>query len=212
MILDIVIILFILAGAFFGFRKGIIGIAVSLVSVVLAIILGYILQAPIADMLYNDTGLGTIIEETVKNNINIGNNEEKSENTIYDNILNSIIGEKKEEFTIEQAAKVVTMFILRGLSFVLIVIIVFIICYILQLVLNLVFNIPVLSSINKIAGIAAGIIKSLLSIYILLAVIYFLAPIPFMDTVIDYINNTAVAKVLYSNNFLVAILSSTFKI
>ena len=99
MILDIVIILFILAGAFFGFRKGIIGIAVSLVSVVLAIILGYILQAPIADMLYNDTGLGTIIEETVKNNINIGNNEEKSENTIYDNILNSIIGEKKEEFT-----------------------------------------------------------------------------------------------------------------
>lgn len=212
MILDIVIILFILAGAFFGFRKGIIGIAVSLISVVLAIILGFVLQAPIADMLYKDTGLGTIVEETVKNNINIGNNEEKSENTIYDNILNSIIGEKQEELTIEQAAKVVTMFILRGLSFVLIVIIVFIICYILQLVLNLVFNIPVLSSINKIAGIAAGVIKSLLSIYILLAVVYFLAPIPFMDTVIDYINNTAVAKVLYSNNFLVAILSSTFKI
>ncbi len=212
MILDIVIILFILAGAFFGFRKGIIGIAVSLISVVLAIILGYVLQAPIADMLYKDTGLGTIVEETVKNNINIGNNEEKSENTIYDNILNSIIGEKQEELTIEQAAKVVTMFILRGLSFVLIVIIVFIICYIVQLVLNLVFNIPVLSSINKIAGIAAGVIKSLLSIYILLAVIYFLAPIPFMDTVINYINNTAVAKVLYSNNFLVAILSSTFKI
>lgn len=212
MILDIVIILFILAGAFFGFRKGIIGIAVSLISVVLAIILGYVLQAPIADMLYKDTGLGTIVEETVKNNINIGNNEEKSENTIYDNILNSIIGEKQEELTIEQAAKVVTMFILRGLSFVLIVIIVFIICYIVQLVLNLVFNIPVLSSINKIAGIAAGVIKSLLSIYILLAVIYFLAPIPFMDTVINYINNTAVAKVLYSNNFIVAILSSTFKI
>ncbi len=211
MILDIIIVLFILAGAFLGFRKGIIGIAVSLISVVLSIVLAFFLQAPIADMLYKDTGLGTIIEETVKNNINIDNNE-KSENTIYDSILNSIVGKDKEAISMEQASKAVTMFILKGLSFVLIVIIVFIICYILQLVLNLVFNIPGLSSINKIAGIAAGILRSLLSIYILLAVVYFLAPIPFMNSIVDFINGTVVTKMLYSNNFLVAILTSTLKI
>lgn len=212
MILDIVIVILILLGAIVGYRKGLVGIVVSLASIILSIVLSFILQTPISEALYNDTGVGKIVEQTVYNNLTSSNKDEENENNIYDNIINSIIGEQTKELTNEQIAKTVTMFILKGLSFILIFIVVSIICYIIQAVLNLVFSLPLLHSVNKFGGAAAGIIKNLLKIYILLAIISFIAPMDIMEPVIKVINNSMVTKVLYENNLLVSLICMGLKI
>lgn len=212
MILDIVILILILLGAIVGYRKGLVGIVVSLASIIISIVLSFILQAPISEALYNDTGVGKIVEQTVYNNIVSSNKNGEKENTIYDNIINSIIKQDTKELTSEQIAKTVTMFILKGLSFILIFIVVSIICYIIQAVLNLVFSLPLLNSVNKFGGAAAGVIKNILRIYIVLAIISFMAPMAIMEPVLNFVNSSVITKLLYNNNILVSLISMGIKV
>ena len=212
MILDIIVLVLIITGAIIGYKKGLVGIMVGLVSMILAIILSLILQGPIADALYNNTGMGKVIEQTVYNNLNSANNKEKEANASENIIIDSITNKATESLTSEQTAKTVTMFVLKGISFVIIFIIVTIICRILQSVLNLVFNLPVLDIVNNFGGLGVGVIKALLKIYIVLAIISFIAPINIIDPVIDMINTSTVTKILYQNNLFVSLLSLTLKI
>lgn len=212
MILDIIVLVLIITGAIIGYKKGLVGIMVGLVSMILAIILSLILQGPIADSLYNNTGMGKVIEQTVYNNLNSANNKEKEANASENMIIDSITNKATESLTSEQTAKTVTMFVLKGISFVIIFIIVTIICCILQSVLNLVFNLPVLDIVNNFGGLGVGVIKALLKIYIVLAIISFIAPMNIIDPVIDMINTSTVTKILYQNNLFVSLLSLTLKI
>ncbi len=212
MILDIIVLVLIITGAIIGYKKGLVGIMVGLVSMILAIILSLILQGPIADALYNNTGMGKVIEQTVYNNLNSANNKEKEANASENIIIDSITNKATESLTSEQTAKTVTMFVLKGISFVIIFIIVTIICRILQSVLNLVFNLPVLDIVNNFGGLGVGVIKALLKIYIVLAIISFIAPMNIIDPVIDMINTSTVTKILYQNNLFVSLLSLTLKI
>lgn len=212
MILDIIVLILIATGAIIGYKKGLVGIMVGLVSMILAIILSLILQGPIADALYNSTGMGKVIEQTVYNNLNSANNKGIDTNTNENIIISSITNKATESLTSEQTAKTVTMFILKGISFVIIFIIVTIICRILQSVLNLVFNLPVLDIVNNFGGLGIGIIKALLKIYIILAIISFIAPMNIIDPLINIINSSTVTKMLYQNNLFVMLLSTTLKI
>lgn len=215
MILDIIILVLVLFAALMGYKKGLVGIMVGLVSMILAIVLSLFLQGPIADMLYNNTGVGKIVEQTVYTNLNSANNKnnENNENKSTDNIIiNSITDKAVASLTNEETAKAVTMFILKGISFVIIFIVVTIVCRILQSVLNLVFNLPVLDVVNKFGGLGLGAIKVLLKIYIVLAIISFIAPMQIIDPVIEMINSSTVTKMLYQNNLFVSLLSLTLKV
>lgn len=212
MTLDIIIVILLLIGAIIGYKRGLVGIVVSLASIILSIILSIVLQGPISEALYNRTGVGTIIEQTVYNNLNSSNKEAENDNNIYSSIIDSIIDVDNKKMPIEQVSKTVTMFILKGVSFILIFIIVSIICYIVQAALNLVFSIPLLHMVNKLGGVAAGIIKYLLRIYILLAIVLFIAPMDIMEPVIKIINSSMITKLLYNNNILVSLICLGLKI
>ncbi len=219
MILDIVVIAFVLIGAFLGYKKGLVGIAISLISIILSIVLGLMLNSVIANGLYNDTPIGSTIEQMVYDGLNpkaVENSEQEAdsnkEDNIYETIVNNIVGTARDTLTNEQVAKTVTMYILKGLSFVLIVVVVFIICYILRMVLNIVFNLPLLHSVNKMGGVAAGVVKALLKVYIILAIISFLAPMSLLEPVVNYINDSTIVNLLYNNNIFVYFIKSGIKI
>ena len=103
------------------------------------------------------------------------------------------------------------MFILKGISFVLVFFVVTLIAYILQMILNVVFNLPILNSINNIGGVAAGLIKALIKVYVVLAIIYFLSAASFVEPLSNLIDSSSVTKVLYNNNLLVKLLSGSLK-
>ncbi len=219
MILDIVVIAFVLIGAFLGYKKGLVGIAISLISIILSIVLGLMLNSVIADGLYNDTPIGSTIEQMVYEGLNPKTEENteqeidsNKEDNIYETIVNNIVGSARDTLTNEQVAKTVTMYILKGLSFILIAVVVFIICYILRMVLNIVFNLPLLHSVNKIGGVAAGVVKALLKLYIILAIISFLAPMSLLEPVVNYINDSTIVNLLYNNNIFVYFIKSGIKI
>lgn len=211
MIIDVIIIALIVLGGFIGYRKGLVGIVVSLVGLIISLILAFCLQVPVANYI-NSTSIGVELRTSIKEGITealetkIQGENEKS-NVFYDAIVDKI----ETQDNIDNVSNSVTMFILKGISFVLIFIVVFVTSYIINMVLNLVFDLPILKKINTIGGIGAGILKSLLKIWIVLAIIMFLSPMPIFAPVSQYILNTNVTRILYENNLIVAIIASSLK-
>lgn len=209
MIIDIIVIAIIALSAFLGYKKGLVSILVSFAGMIIAIVLAFILQGPVADFLYN-TPIGSSIEQGVTKVIE--ENVQQENNNDNENFITKILNSKENSQDINKAAESLTKYILKGISFVGILILVFIICYILQMVLNLVFDLPLLNSVNRLGGIGLNIIKTLIKLWVLLAIISFISAIPIVKPVVDVINDSMLVKLLYDNNFLVAIIQGTMKL
>lgn len=207
-ILDIIVLALIALGAFSGHKKGLVGIIVGFASLILSIVLAFALQSVVADALYN-SGIGTSLNKSIGSAIQDKlDNGEDINNSAYGKIVKTITtGEQ-----VDSAANTITKFVLKGISFILILVIVYLICYILQMILNVVFNLPILNQINSIGGTAIGALSMLLKIWIALAIISFLSPVPIFESLMGYVNQTILIKFLYNNNFLVGLLKLGLKI
>ena len=202
LILDIVVVALIVLGALSGKKKGLVGIIVSFASLILSIVLAFTFQSVVADALY-DMGLGTSVkkmaQESIQNKIDEGKTEDA---TFYGQIISNVA----DETQIEQTAENVSRFVMKGLSFIVIFIIVNLICYILQMILNVVFNLPILNAINGTGGLVVGALGVLIRLWIALALLSFLSPIPMFASIFNYIDQTMLIKFLYNNNLLVAVI------
>ena len=208
LILDVIVLALIALGAFSGHKKGLVGILVSFAGLILSIILAFAFQSVVAEALCN-SGIGDTVTKMIEGNMEkMIDNGENIEDSLYAKILSSNITNDK----VNQAAKNLTMFIMKGLSFIVIFLAVYIICYILQMVLNLVFNLPILSSINGIGGTIVGGLSVLIKIWIVLAILSFISPLPMFSSIMNYIDKTVVTKFLYNTNFVVSIIQSGLKL
>lgn len=207
-ILDIILVALLALGAYSGHKKGLVGILVGFASLILSIVLAFCFQSVVADGLY-DLGLGNSIKGTVQTTIQ---NQLKDGTALTDTMYGKIISNAATDTSVADASEVVTRFILKGVSFIIILLVVRLICYIIQMILNVVFNLPILSSINGIGGTAVGLISVLLKVWILLAIISFISPIEMFSFLGDAINKTFLIRLMYNCNVLVAIIKATLHI
>lgn len=219
MITDIIIIALIALGVFFGYKKGLVGILIGVASLILSIILAFVLQGPVSEYLYS-TPVGTSIESKVtefvndtlssENNENVDSEDNtKKENDFFSKVIEDATN---SEDTVKEASKNITMFILKGITFIGIFILVRIICYILQMILNIVFDLPILHSVNKFGGMAINLVATLLKLWILLAAIQLISSVVAIDFITNLINQSYLTKLLYENNILLNILQTTIKL
>jgi uncharacterized membrane protein required for colicin V production len=210
MIIDIILIIFVFLGAFMGYKKGLINVLVSFIGVILALVLAFLLQIPVANAL-RESEVGNKIYTTVYDGINKATEDQKQDvdnTSFYSTIVKGFLSDEQ----INTHSEKLTMFILKGISFFSIFVIVTIIIFILRTILNIVFDLPILNSVNKYGGLGLGALKSILAVYIILAVIAFISPMPQVSkNVVQNINKTNVTKVLYNNNMLVRIIESNIK-
>lgn len=210
MIIDIILIALILFSAYRGYKKGLISILISLLALILSIFLGFTLKDSFANYLYENTKIGTTIEQNVENIITQNINGRAESSTIFEEILSK--QEIQNSYEMGQLPKVVTMFALKIISFISILVVVYIICLVLQIVLNLFFKLPVISSINKFGGAIINSLQMLLKVWIILAIICFIMPIQKTNNLSNLINNSVITKGLYENNFFVSVIESNIKI
>ena len=210
MIIDIIIVLFLAVGAFLGYKKGLIDVLTSIVAMVLSVILALLLQNPVANTL-RTTNIGNSINKTVNTqitNVIENKNSDKDKNTFYFSMIDKMVSKEM----VSTQAENITMFILKGLSFVIIFVIVSIIIIILRSVLNLVFELPILNSVNKFGGLGFGILKYAFIVYILLALIYFVQPISkVFQGISKHIENSYIASIIYKDNIIVKLFNENIK-
>lgn len=207
-LIDILVVLLVVLGAFSGHKKGLVGILVGFAALILSIVLAFMFQSVVADAIY-DTGLGQSVAGIAKNNMqDMMKNGENVDKSIYGKVLSNAVTD--DNLTV--ASENISRFVMKGLSFIAIFLIVRIICYILQMILNVVFNLPLLSTVNGIGGTVVGGLSVLIRIWVVLALISFVSPLPMFDSVVSYIDKTFLVKLLYNNNLLVAVVKAGLRL
>lgn len=209
-VFDIIIAIIILGNIYMCYQKGLVKLAVGLIAVVLSVIIALILYKPVSSVIINNTTIDDNIKKTIIENFTV--NEEKQEQAednglmkYMESYVDDAVNKTKNEIIIESAGvianKVINIGVIIGLF-----IISRLILIVLTLVADLITELPILKQFNTVGGILYGLIKSLLIIYVVLAIMFFIIYTTGNTTLSDAITNSFITKFFYNNNILLSII------
>lgn len=225
MIVDIFLVIFLVGNFFVGLKKGMIKLLTSLVGFVLAIIIAYIFSSTLSNILYKEAGFGPVIKNVVYENIIKYTNASKTvneadkyiqninylmtteEKSLIDNLDENVKG---SETTVKAISERITRFILKGLSFIMIMIAVSIIVSIFGKFLDGIFSFPILNILNKLGGGGLASLIAIIKILMVLAVISYISPFGFINFITRIIDNTTIIKYMYYNNLFVTLIINRY--
>lgn len=207
LIFDIVIVAIFALCILHSMRQGFIKSVSAIVSIVLTVVLMFAFQDSINSYL-RESDFGITINEKIEDALLEDGFDEEGTNEIENlelpEFLNPIIEEAQEKVTdtknslLEEVAKGITTALINVLSILLLFVIVKVFLFFTIKALNIIFKLPLLKSVNKIAGVAVGAVKALFIIYILCAGLIWFGP----NDVTSAIGNTFIAQYFYNNNLL----------
>ena len=123
------------------------------------------------------------------------------------NTLNNMIGldKIKEEATTNLVNKIADIAI-NIMSWIIIYAVVRIVLAIVTLVCDGIMSLPLLKTVNNLAGLALGAIMGLFRIYFILAVVYFISNIVNVSGIVNAIGMSTFVSQMYNNNLLIKLI------
>ena len=121
------------------------------------------------------------------------------------NYVDDAVNKTKNEIVLE-ASEVVSVKIINICAFLGIFVIVRILAFLLTIIADLIMSLPILKQFNKAGGIIYGIIKSLIIIYLLLAIVFAITYITGNTTISKAISESYITKLFYNNNILLNLI------
>ncbi len=210
MIIDIVAVLIMLLFTYIGYKRGLIKVAISFLSVIVSILIALVLYRPVAQQIAKSTQIDEKISDTIYSKINYidFNNmteEEKSSNGII------AIAEKQIKEAIENSAEdaaryvadSLTLTIVEGISFIGLLILLRIILLVLNLFADFIGNLPIIRQFNKSGGLVYGIVEGLLVLNLILAMAYIINPIWGEGKIQETVEKSTLGKILYEKNIII---------
>ena len=220
MIVDIIIILIFVSSIAIAYVRGLSSVIYQLASWIITIILIFVLCRPITNVIIDNTTLDETISEKIQINLedNFGENLEEGtsiseedsniSNSVID-LINGYISEANEKGT-ENIAKYVSDEIsyIAVSAIVILGIFIFarVISLILKFVLDVIVSLPIFGTVNKVGGIAYGVIRAFLIIYIVLAIISLLSPTLANTGLILAIKSSHIGSIFYNDNIILNFL------
>lgn len=138
---------------------------------------------------------------------------DKETNTAMPEIITNYIGETISEAADTAKANIAEV-VATNLAITAIKIITLILLFILirialiciKFITNIIASLPIISSINKIGGVAYGLIEGLFIIYLALAIAMAISTITGNNDILIYINQSNLGKTMFNNNILLKII------
>ena len=193
-IVDIIIIAIILVSTFLAYRKGLITLAIQLVSVIIAVVLTLILYKPVSNVIINVTGIDEMIQNAILEEANdIMTNNQENANQVVESIQNNMLPE---------TARTISINIIQGAVILILYVIIRIILRFVTALANLVAKLPILNQFNKLGGVIYGILRGLLIVYILLLLVNVSGEIDAKNKVYTTVEESYIGKVMNENNIL----------
>lgn len=216
MIIDIIIILIFVISIFIAYIRGLSSVIYQLASWIITIILIFVLCRPITNVIIDRTSLDENISESIQVNLeeNFGDDLEEG-NTIDEedsnisnsviNLINGYIEEAKEE-----GSENITRYVSDEISYIVVSAIVIlgififarVVSLLLKFVLEVIVSLPIFGTVNKIGGIAYGVIRAFLIVYIVLAIISLLSPTLANTEIISMIKSSHIGSIFYNDNVI----------
>ena len=98
--------------------------------------------------------------------------------------------------------------IMTGLSFFIVFFLLGIVAYIVRHIIRKIERVPVIGTVNRIAGFAVGFIKGMVIVWLLLALTSLFAASEIGQTMTAYINDSMMLKYLYENNPVIKLIEN----
>ena len=193
-VVDIIIIAIILLSTFLAYKKGLITLAIQLVSVIIAVVLTLILYKPVSNVIINVTGIDEMIQNAILEEANdIMTNNQENANQVVESIQNNMLPE---------TARTISINIIQGAVILILYVIIRIILRFVTALANLVAKLPILNQFNKLGGVIYGILRGLLIVYILLLLVNVSGEIDAKNKVYTTVEESYIGKMMNENNIL----------
>ncbi len=218
----IVVLAILIGNALVGLRVGFIKTVFSLVSMVIALILTIWISPNVNDMLKNNDKFYHMINDRVEKMLSL--QEEKAASTEDEQYIEGLpipkswkktLIENKKDATDnlkEYIAEYVTGVIINALAFILTFVAALIVLWALCFALNIVSKLPLLNQINKLAGLAAGLVHGLVLVWLLFILLTVFGSAKFGQEAFVMIEDNAFLSLIYNNNLLLRFVTSASKL
>lgn len=211
-LIDLVVVAILILNIIIGYKKGLVNAIFNICAFLIAIAATFILYKPVSNIIINNTDIEQKIKEVIINN---NTNEENIENTqnqdssekttIQQYIDNAIKGveETAKEETTELVANAIASKGVQILTWIVLFVGIRIVLTILKFLIKGISELPIIKQFNQVGGLAYGVLKGLIIIYLLLTVMFLVISINGNGEIADAINDSHITKFLYDNNIIV---------
>lgn len=193
-VVDLIIIGVILLSVFLAYRKGLILLAVGLVSFLIAIVVTVILYRPVANLVINGTGIDEMIENSIY--------EQANDMLKQDNEAVGMIVDAAKNEMLPQTARTLAVNIVTGGVFLVLFIAVKVALIFVKALAKLVAKLPVIKQLDKTGGILYGLLRGFLIVYVTLLIISIAGTINPNNSVHKELEKSYLGKIMYENNIL----------
>ncbi len=208
-IFDIILIAIVALNIFICYKKGLVKLAVGLIAVLVSIILAVILYKPVSNLIIEKTEIDENIKNAIIENFTSEENTEEKQDDGFmkyiESYVDDTVNKTRNEIVVEAsetiAVKVINVGAMLGIF-----IIARVILILLTFVADIITGLPILKQFNEVGGVLYGIIKSLLIIYVILAILFFIVYITGNTTISEAIANSFITKFFYEHNLLLTII------
>jgi len=215
-VIDLIIIGIIAICIFLGFKRGLTGSILKIVSFVLAIILAFIFYKPVASLIIENTDWDENIQKSIVSMLDGEVQEngkiEKEDTNLPDVIVNYInealeqtIDKTKTEI-LQDAASAIAVTVINAGSLIIVFIIAKIILIFVRIFAKFITDLPIIKQVDKTGGIIYGLIEGLVIIWIIVSILSVASPLIEQTGIIEAINKSFVGGILYNNNLLLKII------
>ena len=207
-IVDLIIIAVVLLFIFLGYKKGLTGSLIKLLSFIIAIVVAFVLYKPVANAVIENTVIDDNIRTTLKATLGVEDKTENTEENVPSTIMDNI-NKEIENATDEVKANVIdqtTITIVNIGSGIVIFLAVRVILVLISLFAKILTDLPVIKQVDKLGGLAYGTIEGIVIVYAVLAVISLTSVIWANNAVVTAIAKSSLGEMLYNNNIILNLL------
>lgn len=208
-ILDIVIVCILALSIFLGYKKGLINVVFNLCAFLVALVVTFILFRPVSNFVIDNTELDDNIKQVVLDKGITERKEVKKEDNTVDKYVekyayNAVTDAKNQ--AVESVADSIAINAVNIIVSIAIFIIVRILLILTKSIFGAIAELPIVKQFNKAGGIVYGILIGLIIIYVVLAIMFFIASINGASGITDLIESSFITKYIYGNNIILNIL------
>ena len=217
-VIDIIIVLLIVLSTFFGYKKGLVGVIFKIFSFLIAIVLMLILYKPVSNYVINNTDYDeniktTISEKLSSKDIDTGEMLKSDEENQYPEIVVEYVNKYAVEAVNEGKANIIE-YVSDKLSIVIINVIIAIALFIainllllvVQFLTRFIVKLTILKQFDKTGGIIYGLLKGIISIYLILAILSICSALMPNSGILEMIQKSYLGNAMYNNNIILKLV------
>lgn len=189
----IVVICIIAWNAVRGYTRGLLRVVYSLAACILMLTASTMAAPYVRDNILSQTGIESVICSNIEKQIAV-----QGQKATGDFDMANILLQKSGAY--DSISMQLTNAIMTGLSFFIVIFLLGIVEYFVRRLIRKIERVPVISTVNRVAGFGVGFIKGIVIVWLLLALISLLATSETGQTMTLYINDSLMLKYLYENN------------